>query len=181
MTAVKPTRPGWPPGRMAVNPEPKLPMTNIRRLLTWSTIAATILLSAPSQAEEAERSIDRCLKAWGTHPFGNNPGYRTLAASVKVFGIGGNTADANRTDGPTLVLVNPGVNVLGETTLELSNPNGWYCLRSNVNVMGNLRIRADCRAHLASASDGATVLGSNAGNRSVTVMGSTRVEVVACE
>jgi len=156
-------------------------MTNARRLLTWSTIAATILLSAPSHAEEAGRSIDRCLSAWGTHPFGSNPGYRTLASSVKVFGIGGSAADAERTDGPALVLVNPGVNVMGETTLELSNPNGWYCLRSNVNVMGNLRIRADCRAHLASASDGATVLGSNAGNKSVTVLGSTRVELVGCE
>jgi len=166
---------------MPVNPETEPPMMNALRVLTWSMIAATILLSAPSQAEDAERSIDRCLSAWGSHPFGNNPGYRTLAAAVKVFGIGGNTADASRTDGPSLVLVNPGVNVMGETTLELSNPNGWYCLRSNVNVMGNLRIRADCRAHLASASDGATVLGSNAGSRSVTVLGSTRVELVGCE
>jgi hypothetical protein len=47
--------------------------------------------------------------------------------------------------------------------------------------MGNLSIRADCRAHLASASDGATVLGSNAGSKGVTVMGSTRVELVGCE
>jgi type V secretory pathway adhesin AidA len=79
------------------------------------------------------------------------------------------------------VLVNPGVNVMGETTLELLNPNGWYCLRSNVNVMGNLDIRADCRAHLASAANGATVLGSNSGTKSVTVMGSTRIEFVGCE
>jgi hypothetical protein len=156
-------------------------MMNARRLLTWLTIAATIPLSAPAFAEDAERSIENCLSAWGIHPFGNNPRYRTLAVSVKVFGIGGSTADTGRTDGPALVLVNPGVNVMGETTLELLNPNGWYCLRSNVNVMGNLRIRADCRAHLASAANGATVLGSNPESKGVTVLGSTRIEPVGCE
>jgi hypothetical protein len=144
-------------------------------------LATTILMSAPSLAEDAENSIAGCLHAWGEHPFGQSPRYRTLATSVKVFGIGRSPADAERTDAPSLVLVNPGVNVMGGTTLELLNPNGWYCFRSNVNVMGDLRIRADCRAHLASAADGATVLGSSSDNKSVTVMGSTRVELVGCE
>jgi hypothetical protein len=79
------------------------------------------------------------------------------------------------------VLVNPGVNVMGGTTLELLNPNGWYCFKSNVNVMGSLRIKAACKAHLASAHDGTTVLGSNSDNKSVTVMGKTQVELVGCE
>jgi hypothetical protein len=156
-------------------------MMSARRLLTWATIATTLLVSVTALAEEPERSIDACLNAWVSHPFGTRPGYRSLATSVKVFGIGGSTADTERTDGPSLILVNPGVNVMGKTTLELLNPNGWYCFRSNVNVMGALEIRADCRAHLASATDGATVLGSNSGNRSVTVMGSTRIELVGCE
>jgi hypothetical protein len=43
-------------------------MMTARRLLAWSTIAATILLCAPSHAEDADRSIDRCLSAWGSHP-----------------------------------------------------------------------------------------------------------------
>ena len=156
-------------------------MMKARQLLTWATIATTIFVSVPGLAEEAERSIDSCLSAWVTHPFGKSPRYRSLATSVKVFGIGGSTADTERTDWPSLILVNPGVNVMGEATLELLNPNGWYCFRSNVNVMGTLKIRADCRAHLASAADGATVLGSNSGNKSVTVMGSTRIELVGCE
>jgi hypothetical protein len=156
-------------------------MMRARQLLRWATIAATILVSVPALAEDAERSIDSCLKAWVAHPFGKSPVYRSLGASVKVFGIGASTADTERTDGPSLILVNPGVNVMGEATLELLNPNGWYCFRSNVNVMGALKIRADCKAHLASAADGATVLGSNSGNKSVTVMGSTRIELVGCE
>ena len=72
----------------------------------------------------------------------------------------------------------PGVTA---TTLELLNPNGWYCFKSNVNVMGSLRIKAACKAHLASAHDGTTVLGSNSDNKSVTVLGSTHVELVGCE
>ncbi|MEP6942762.1 MAG: hypothetical protein ABI981_07490 [Betaproteobacteria bacterium] len=153
---------------------------NTRQLLTCVTLGTAILMSASSLAAEVDKSIASCLNAWGTHPFGKSPRYKTLATSVKVFGIGHNPTDTERTDAPSLVLVNPGVNVMGGTTFELLNPNGWYCFRSNVNVMGALEIRAHCKAHLASASDGATVLGSNSDNKSVTVMGSTRVELVGC-
>jgi hypothetical protein len=156
-------------------------MNNAKQLLACVMIGTAMLMSASSLANETDRAIASCLKAWGTHPFGKNPRYRTLATSVKVFGIGGNPADTERTNSPSLVLVNPGVNVMGGTTLELLNPNGWYCFRSNVNVMGKLRIRAHCNAHLASAHDGVTVLGSNSENKSVTVMGSTRIELVGCE
>ena len=152
-----------------------------RLLLTWVTICTAILMSGSSLAEEVDSNITSCLNAWRTHPFGKNPKYRTLAASVKVFGIGQNPSDTVRTDAPSLILVNPGVNVLGETTVELLNPNGWYCFRSNVNVMGGLNIRAHCTAHLASAKDGVTVLGSNSDNKSVTVLGSTQVQLVGCE
>ena len=116
----------------------------------------------------------------GQAAFRPQPPYKTLSTSVKVFGIGANPADTERTSAPALVLVNTGVNVMGGTTLELLNPNGWYCFKSNVNVMGSLRIKAACRAHLASAHDGTTVLGSNSDNKSVTVMGKTQVELVGC-
>ncbi|MDD1644672.1 MAG: hypothetical protein LUQ29_15590, partial [Methylococcaceae bacterium] len=81
----------------------------------------------------------------------------------------------------SLVLVNPEVNIMGGTTIELLNPNGWYCFRSNINVMGSLSIRAHCKAHLASAKEGVTALGSNSGNKSVTIMGSTQIELVGCK
>jgi len=132
-------------------------------------------------AEGPESAIASCLRAWGEHPFGTNPTHRTMATSVMVFGIGKQSADTQRTETPSLVLVNPGVNVMGNTTVELLNPNGWYCFRSKVNVMGNLHIRAHCKAHLASAHDGVAVLVSDQEGKSVTVLGRTRVELVGCE
>jgi hypothetical protein len=103
-------------------------------------------LRVPSLAAEVDPAIASCLKAWGKQPFGSNPTYKTMSTSVKVFGIGANPADTERTSSPSLVLVNTGVNVMGGTTLELLNPNGWYCFKSNVNVMGSLRIKAACKA-----------------------------------
>jgi hypothetical protein len=153
-------------------------MSTLRLFRCVFVTIAVGLASAPAYA--VDPYIANCLKAWGKHPFGSNPRFKTMAASVKVFGIGQSPADTARTDAPALVLVNTGVNVLGGTTVELLNPNGWYCFRSNVNVMGSLSIRAHCKAHLASAHDGATVLGANSGNQSVTVLGSTRVELVGC-
>lgn len=152
-----------------------------RVLIAVGLVGSMLLISTPVISEGVDPSIAGCLRAWGTHPFGTNPAFRTLATSVKVFGIGGNPSDTAHTNSPALVLVNPGVNVMGVTTLELLNPNGWYCFRSNVNVMGKLRIRAACKAHLASASDGVTVLSSNPDQKSVAVLGSTQVELVGCE
>jgi hypothetical protein len=137
--------------------------------------------STPSVAEDVDPSIASCLRAWGTHPFGRSPQYKRLATSVKIFGLGQNPVDAEQTDSPSLVLVNPGVNVMGGKTLELLNPNGWYCFRANVNVMGGVNIKAHCKAHLASASEGVTVLGSNSENKGTTVLGKTRVTLVGCQ
>ena len=148
-------------------------------------IMCLVIFSSPmaaeiASAEEPDSSIASCLQAWGEHPFGTSPKYQTMGTSVKVFGIGKQSADTQRTETPSLVLVNPGVNVMGDTTVELLNPNGWYCFRSKVNVMGNLNIRADCKAHLASAHDGVAVLGSDRNDKSVTVLGNTHVELVGC-
>jgi len=103
-----------------------------------SVAALCLLLCAPAAvlAQEVDSSIAACLKAWGKHPFGKNPTFKTLTTSVKVFGIGKNTSDTEVTSSPTLILVNPGVNVMGGSVIELLNPNGWYCLRATVNVMG---------------------------------------------
>lgn len=135
--------------------------------------------AAPAPSEDGS-PVQACLKAWGTHPFGTNPAYRTLATSVKVFGIGSDTADREVTSQPALVLVNPGVNVMGGSVIELLNPNGWYCLRSSVNVMGGMNIKLHCSARLASSSGSATVMSGDNDAKGVTVMGSIRVERVGC-
>ncbi len=156
-------------------------MNNVKKIMTFIILGMAMLFSVPTFATEVDDSISSCLKAWGKHPFGSNPKYKTLATSVKVFGIGQNPTDSEFTNSPSLVLVNPGVNVMGGTTIELLNPNGWYCFRSNTNVMGSLTIRAHCKAHLASATEGVTVLGSNSDIKSITVMGSTQIELVDCQ
>lgn len=157
---------------------------NTKNLLIAAVAATACLLGNAAQAQEIDGSIAACLKTWGKHPFGARPTYKTLSTSVKVFGIGTNTADTEATSSPALVLINPGVNVMGGSTIELLNPNGWYCFRSNVNVMGGMTIRAHCKAHLASSSEGGsstTVMGNNKDQKGVTVMGSTQVERVGCE
>jgi hypothetical protein len=150
--------------------------------LTLALAAAlTVSPQAKADDENPRSAVEKCLTAWGPNPFGKNPKYKTMATSVKVFGIGKNPIDDEKTSKPTLVLVAPAVNVMGGTTIQLLNPNGWYCFKSNVNVMGGLKIKADCKAHLASAHDGATVMGSSDSEKGVTVMGSTKIETVGCD
>lgn len=146
-------------------------------------LAFCLALSFPTvvSASEVDSSIAACLKAWGDQPFGKTPQFRTLGTSVKVFGIGGETADTEPTSSPTLVLINPSFNVMGESTIELLNPNGWYCLRTTVSIMGRVTIRAHCKAHLAATSAGATVVADNGENRhlkdiTVTSIGSISIE-----
>ncbi|NOT13763.1 MAG: hypothetical protein HOP23_18380 [Methylococcaceae bacterium] len=157
-------------------------MAKTTRLFNLLVLGMGLLFSGSTLSAESEDSITTCLNSWGQHPFGPNPNYKTLSTSVNVFGIGDDPSDSEVTDSPSLVMVNPGVNVMGGTTIELLNPNGWYCLRSNVNVMGGMTIRLHCKAHLASATEGTTVMGSSSSNqKSVTVMGSTQVEKTGCE
>lgn len=154
-------------------------MIQTKKLMTVVLLTLAGLVSMPAWAAEDDDSIASCLKSWGKHPFGNAPQYKTLSASVKVFGMGGDPSDTEITDTPALVLVNPAINVMGNTTYELLNPNGWYCFRTSASVMGDITIKAHCKSHLASTTMGVTVMGS--GNKGVTVMGSTEVELIGCK
>ncbi len=146
-------------------------------------LAFGLALSFPMlvSAQEVDSSIAGCLKAWGDHPFGKNPQFKTLDTSIKVFGIGKSAGDTEPTSSPALVLINPIVNVMGGSTIELLNPNGWYCLRTTVTLVGGVNIRAHCKARLAATSDGKAMLADKSENRgiknlNVTVMGSVSIE-----
>ena len=147
-------------------------------LMVCATFAARAV--AAQTDEEGSVAMDNCLKAWGKHPFGEHPKFRSLPVTVKVFGIGNPNIDSEQTSGPDLVLVKAGVNVMGGTTIDLRNTNGWYCFVTNVNVMGKMKIKAPCTAHLAQSHDGVTVMGADADNKSVTVMGKTEIELQGC-
>lgn len=138
-------------------------------------------LASGVAAEESDSPVASCLKAWGKHPFGKSPQYKTLSTAVKVFGIGRDTADTEPTPGPALVLVNPGVNVAGGSVVQVLNPNGWYCFRTTVNVMGGLTIKAHCKSHLATTSGEVMAAEKATEGKGVTVMGSTQVERVGCD
>lgn len=149
----------------------------------FALLAFCLALSFPQpvSAREVDSSIAACLKAWGEHPFGETPQFKTYATSVKIFGIGTETGDTEPTNSPSLVLINPSFNIMGGSTVELLNPNGWYCLRTTVSIMGRVNIRAHCKARLAATSGGATVLGNLGENRkikdiTVTVMSSIAIE-----
>lgn len=146
-------------------------------------LASCLALCVPTvvSASEVDSSIAACLNAWGDHPFGKNPQFKTVDTSVTVLGIGRMPADTEPTTSPSLVLIYPTVNVLGGSTIELMNPNGWYCMRTTVSIIGGVHIRAHCKAHLAATSAGITAVGNNVENRNirditVTAVGSVSVE-----
>jgi hypothetical protein len=148
-----------------------------------ASATAAILASASVIAAD-QPVVDQCIADWGSaSPFkkGTAPD-RVIAPGVKVFGIGkSNSGDETVTDKPSLVLVQPAVNVLGKSTIRLANPNGWYCFKSNVTVAGKITIAAHCNAHIASAQDdGTSVMAKDESDKGVAVMGALRVTRFDC-
>ncbi|MGM9428344.1 hypothetical protein [Hydrogenophaga sp. MI9] len=145
-------------------------------------LAAGLLAAAPALAadDEVMTAARSCMRAWGQHPFTDTPPLRTVSGSVRVMGRGPSISDREATDFPVLVVVQPGVNVMGGSELELLNPNGWYCLRAAVNVMGGMDIKLQCNAQLASALTGTTVMSGDNAAKGVTVMGAITVQRVGC-
>jgi hypothetical protein len=132
-----------------------------------------------ARADEYLNDVRLCLLNWKTHPFPkDNPTYKVIQPQVKVFGIGGNVDETTATDKPELVYIRPNVSVMSKTTLNLMNPNGWYCLASNTAVMAKVVINLGCKAHLASSQEGVAVLGG--GDKGVNVLGKTAVNLVGC-
>lgn len=136
-----------------------------------------LLLLLPQHSAFADPNVDACLTAWKNAPFkkGTEP-HHVVGSQVKVFGIGKKDFEDSPTDKPRLILIKPSVNVLGKTSFRLMNPNGWYCFRANVSVLGKMNIQAVCGAKLASSKeDGTSVLGSDESDKGVAVLGSLRV------
>ena len=128
--------------------------------------------------------LDACISSWGKKsPFRKGtPANSVIAPGVKVFGIGGGgTSRDDPTDRPALVLVRPAVNVMGKSTIRLSNPNGWYCFRSNVTVAGKIEIDAHRTARIANAREDGTAVGAvDESSKGVAVFGALRVTRHGC-
>ena len=128
--------------------------------------------------------IDQCIASWGkSSPFKMGTSANSvLSTGVKVFGVGHSNSGIDPvTRRPTLILVHPAVNVMGKSTIRLSNPNGWYCFRSNVTVAGKMVIEAHCDAKIASAKESGTAVGgADESEKGVTVFGALRVRRFGC-
>lgn len=150
------------------------------RLLLVLSFLFPVLAVAGDSGDMDE--IKACLRYWDSHPFkGENPKFRTMISRVKVMGIGDEVADTKKTDKPELILVKPNVTVMSKSVLRLLNPNGWYCMKGKVSVLGKSEIQIACKAKLASSNSGAVVMGDdNANTGGVTVLGETRVVRVGC-
>jgi hypothetical protein len=145
-------------------------------------IALCVAFGSAFAAEDKDE-VQTCLKNWKTHPFkGKESDFRVIGSKVKVLGMGDEMIDGQKTNTPELVFVKPTVNVMSKSVIRLLNPNGWYCLKSNVAVMGKTEIEVDCKAKLASATTGATVLGKDeTDNGNVTVLGKNTITKVNCQ
>jgi hypothetical protein len=152
------------------------------RYLVAASLAACVLVPVAALADD-QPTLDACIGSWGSAaPFKKGaPATKVIATGVKVFGIGSDTATDEPTAKPSLVLVRPAVNVMGKSTMKLSNPNGWYCFVSNVNVAGKMEIEVPCQAHVASAKEDGTSVGAvDESSKGVSVFGALRVTRTGC-
>lgn len=140
----------------------------------------------PAPAQTA--ALNRCLAAWGDHPFGDDISsaeVRIVPAQVRVMGFGGiEPKDLLATDYPQLVLIETSVSAATRTTYELQNPNGWYCFHTATTVLGQNRINLACGAKLANSRDsGVAVLAEDEtgkGDGGVVVLGEIEVNRGDC-
>ena len=153
-----------------------------RILLALAALAMSSLSIAAAEPGD-QAVLDHCIASWGAKsPFAKGtPANKDFDTGVKVFGVGKNAIDDEVTATPSLILVRPAVNVMGKSAIQLGNPRGWYCFRSNTTVMGKITIQAVCDAHFASAQeDGATVGAVDETSKGVTVFGALRVTRYGC-
>lgn len=144
----------------------------------------SMLLAATASYADDQAAIDGCIASWGSKsPFkkGKKPD-SVIGTGVKVFGVGSSqSGDDSPTEKPALIYVRPAVNVMGKSTIRLSNPKGWYCFRSNVTVAGSMNIEAHCTAQIASAKEDGTSVGAvDESNKGVAVFGALRVTRFGC-
>jgi hypothetical protein len=123
--------------------------------------------------------VEACLKQWGDPPFKDLKSlkFRVIKPDVKVLGVGSNVVDDVKTIYPQLIYIRPAVSVMSKTTYKLMNPNGWYCFKSKVNVLGESIIKAACNAHIITSKGAATVLGKGEKeHKGTTVLGESSIE-----
>ena len=137
-----------------------------------------------AKSEGDREAINTCLDKWKTHPFkkGDALDFQIFSPSVKVIGLGGRElTDDAKTAEPKLMLIKPTVNVMAKSTFKLMNPNGWYCFKETVSVLGKLQIEVACDAHIETTSDSKVGVLGAVEQEGVAVLGSIRVKKIGCK
>ncbi len=107
----------------------------------------------PDLKPDEVNQVAACIKKWKKVPFtGTFTNVKRIKAAVSVFGIGNAINDTQQTSTPALILVDAGVNVMGQSTYNMLNDKGYYCMKVNVNVMTELDVNLACNAKLADNS-----------------------------
>ena len=111
------------------------------------------VFTVPGLTPSEQVQVAQCINKWGKVPFtGTFTNVKRIKASVSVYGIGNVINDVTQTAKPMLVLIDAGVNVMGNPIYNLLNNNGYYCMKVNVNVKTDLDINLACNAKLADNS-----------------------------
>lgn len=153
----------------------------MKNTLSLAVLALSLTFTTVAAAETDLEAIQACLVHFKTHPFdAKAPAFQTLSTGVKVFGIGSSTNDLTNTETPKLVLIKTNVTVMSKNKLQLMNPNGWYCLKGQVSVLGKTEIHLNCKSKIASSTDGVNVLGGSNTENGVTVLGSSKIVREGC-
>ncbi len=153
----------------------------MKRLTFLCILFCTIFLPTVASANDLQ-ALRACFAQWPDHPFNaENPQYRSVESKFKIFGIGENINESTPTEKPELVLIQPNISVMTGSGITLMNPNGWYCLKSKVNVMASSHVNLHCKAKIASSKEGGgtTVLGSG-DDMGTTVLGAAEVHRQGC-
>ncbi len=98
-----------------------------------------IISHIPSKGDR--KNLRRCMDQWGFQNSVIPNRVKKIKAAVSVFADGVVLRDAEVTQGPALILISAGVNVLGKPIWRLENPNGYYCLNVAVNVLSDVTIQ----------------------------------------
>lgn len=121
-------------------------------------------------SSDEQRLLAACLKQWPNHPFTEGKTYRVRKISTS-FSFGGVTLAGNDspTAEPKLVLMKTSINlnipgITGTAEYNFMNPNGYYCMTNQINVLADVRINLHCKARLASGENQFSVLSATNGS-----------------
>lgn len=111
-------------------------------------------------------AMKSCFKEWGQTPFDAKSAlnYRTLTTNSSGF-TSKVLADKTTTSEPALILVKVSATGFSSFKVDLGNPNGWYCLSSNLVGFSWVNISHHCQATIG--NNQSTSKGFSSGNTEV--------------